>query len=170
MVENRMLYKKLGIVNEDDSYIPDIRKLEEGNEITVLSISHTSLEVSRAISALKEKNVTVDHFSLVNLTTFSINKLFKSCTKTGKILLIDNGWTKCSIVKDILSDLFILGFRGDAQIMGYANSPCPTPRALEDIYYPNPTTISQKILEMLKIKADIIVGASPEIDSFRGPF
>ena len=54
--------------------------------------------------------------------------------------------------------------------MGYANSPCPTPRALEDIYYPNPTTISQKIQEMLKIKADIMISASPEIESFRGPF
>ena len=170
MVENRMLYKNLGIVNEDNSYIPDIRRLEKGNDITVLSISHTSLEVSRAIHALKEKNISVDHFSLINLTNFSTRKLYESCKRTGKILLIDNGWTKCSIVKDILSDLFILGFRGEAQIMGYANSPCPTPRNLEDIYYPNPTTIGQKIQEMLNMDADIIISASPEIDSFRGPF
>ena len=165
-----MLYKNLGIVNENDSYIPDIRRLEKGNDITVLSISHTSLEVSRAIHALKGKNISVDHFSLINLTNFSTKKLYDSCKRTGKILLVDNGWTKCSIVKDILSDLFILGFRGDAQIMGYANSPCPTPRALEDVYYPNPTTIGQKIQVMLNMNADIIISASPEIDSFRGPF
>ena len=54
--------------------------------------------------------------------------------------------------------------------MGYANSPCPTPRGLEDIYYPNPTTIGQKIQEMLGLEADIIISTSPEIDSFRGPF
>ena len=71
---------------------------------------------------------------------------------------------------DILSDLFILGFRGEAQIMGYANSPCPTPRGLEDIYYPNPTTIAKKIQEMLKLDADIMLETSPEINSFRGPF
>ena len=42
MVENRMLYKSKGIVHKDDSYLPDIRRLEKGNDITVLSISHTS--------------------------------------------------------------------------------------------------------------------------------
>ena len=47
-----------------------------------------------------------------------MNDLLKSKKKTGKILLIDNGWTKCSIVKDILSDLIILGFRGDARNYG----------------------------------------------------
>ena len=85
-------------------------------------------------------------------------------------MLIDNGWTKCSIAKDILSDLFIKGFKGEAQIMGYADSPCPTPRNLEDIYYPNPTTIAKKIQEMLKLDADIMLETSPEINSFRGPF
>ena len=170
IVENRMLYKNRGIVNFDESYSPDIRQLEEGKDITILSISHTSLEVSRAISALKERGISIDHFSLINLTKFSIEKLLYSSQKTGKILLIDNGWTKCSIAKDILSDLFIKGFKGEAQIMGYADSPCPTPRNLEDIYYPNPTTIAKKIQEMLKLDADIMLETSPEINSFRGPF
>lgn len=170
MVENRMLYSNKGTIHFDESYLPGVRKLEEGNDITIVSISHASLEVSRSLLALKDKNINADHFSLINLTKFSNYDLFRSANKTGKILLIDNGWTKCSIVKDILSDLFILGFRGDAQIMGYANSPCPTPRSLEDVYYPNPTTISQKILSMLNLKTDIVVETSPEIDSFRGPF
>ena len=170
MVENRMLYKNKGTINYDQSYMPEIRKLEEGNDITILSISHSSLEVSRSLRALRDKNITADHFSLINLTKFSNHDLLSSAKKTGKILLIDNGWTKCSIVKDILSDLFISGFRGDAQIMGYANSPCPTPRSLEDVYYPNPTTIAQKILSMLDLETDMIIETSPEIDAFRGPF
>ena len=170
MVENRMLYQNKGTINYDESYMPEIRQLEEGNDITIISISHTSLEVSKSLQALREKHITADHFSLINLTKFSTFDLLISAKKTGKILLIDNGWTKCSIVKDILSDLFILGFRGDAEIMGYANSPCPTPRSLEDIYYPNPTTISQKILSMLNLKNDIVLETSPEINSFKGPF
>ena len=170
IVENRMLYKNEGLVNLDDSYFPNIRQLERGEDLTLVSISHTSLEASRAISVLRTKNLTVDHFSMVNLTKFSIDKILSSANKTGKILLIDNGWTKCSIVKDILCDLYTNGFRGDGEIMGYANSPCPTPRYLEDIYYPNPSSIAQKIQKMLKMQADIIINESPEIASFRGPF
>ena len=144
MVENRMLYKNSGNIHFDESYLPDIRKLENGNDLTLISISHTSLEASRAISILKQKQISVDHFSIINLTNFSKNILLKSAKKTGKVLLVDNGWTKCSIVKDILCDLYISGFRGEGQIMGYADSPCPTPKALENIYYPTPTSMHKK--------------------------
>ena len=76
MVENRMLYKNEGLVNLDDSYFPNIRQLENGNDLTLVSVSHTSLEASRAISVLKTKNITIDHFSLINLTKFSIDKYY----------------------------------------------------------------------------------------------
>ena len=170
IVENRMLYKNSGHVILDENYYPDIRKLEDGNDLTLISLSHTSLEASRAISALKAKGIKIDHFSLINLTNFSINNLLKSAKKTGKVLLVDNGWTKCSIVKDILCDMYIAGFRGECQILGYAKSPCPTPKNLENIYYPTPTSIAKSILALLKINSDIVIPESPEIKSFKGPF
>ena len=119
---------------------------------------------------LKEKQISLDHFSLINLTNFSKDILLESATRTGKVLLIDNGWVKCSIVKDILCDLYISGFRGEGQIMGYANSPCPTPRALENAYYPTPTSIAMEILKMLNKSTDLFIPESPELASFKGPF
>ena len=171
MVENRMLYKNSGNVKLDDNYFPNMRKLENGNDITLISISHTSLEASRAISALKDQQkISVDHFSLVNLTNFAKDIFLESANRTGKILLVDNGWVKCSIVKDILCDLYISGFRGEGQIMGYAESPCPTPRILEEAYYPNPSSIANRIMQMLNKSSDIVIPESPEILSFKGPF
>ena len=170
IVENRMLYKNSGHVIFDKNYYPDVRKLENGNDLTLISVSHTSLEASRAISVLKEKGIKIDHFSLINLTNFSINNLLESAKSTGKVLLIDNGWTKCSIVKDILCDMYISGFRGESQILGYAESPCPTPKNLENIYYPTPTSIAKSILALLNINSDIVIPESPEIKSFKGPF
>ena len=63
-----------------------------------------------------------------------------------------------------------LGFKGDFQLLGYANSPCPTPRNLELEYYPTPTSICNAILRLTSRKADMIIETSPEIKSFRGPF
>ena len=90
--------------------------------------------------------------------------------KKYEVLLVDNGWVKCSIVKDILCDLYISGFRGEGQIMGYANAPCPTPRALENAYYPTPTSIAMEILKMLNKSTDLFIPESPELASFKGPF
>ena len=84
MVENRMLYKNEGLVNLDNSYVPNIRKLENGEDLTLVSLSHTSLEASRAISVLNTKKITIDHFSLVNLTDFQLIRYFLLQKKLAK--------------------------------------------------------------------------------------
>jgi len=170
IVEHRMLYKHIGEVFYDENYVPGIRKLESGNDLTLVSVSHTSLEASRAISAINKKGIKVDHFSLVNLKDIPIDQILLSAQRTNRVLLIDNGWTKCSIVKDILCDLYMNGYNGDSKIMGYANAPCPTPKVMEESYYPNPTSIGNMILKMCNIDDAIVVKESPEITAFKGPF
>ncbi|KGG16350.1 MULTISPECIES: alpha-ketoacid dehydrogenase subunit beta [unclassified Prochlorococcus] len=171
IVENRMLYSNKGNVYIEEGYEPSIRKLESGNDITVVSISHMSLEASRAIEELSSKmNITSDHFSIVRLDNISTEVILESAMKNKNLLIIDNGWTKCSIAKDILCELYLNGFMGKSKIMGYSDSPCPTPKTLENYYYPNPTSIAKNILELCNIDDDIMIDESPEIKSFRGPF
>jgi pyruvate dehydrogenase E1 component beta subunit len=56
--------------------------------------------------------------------------------------------------------------------MGYAFSPCPTTKPLENLFYPNGQTIASKACEMVeKISGwmpDPIVAT--EIEEFKGPF
>ena len=63
-------------------------------------------------------------------------------------------------------------FRGDARILGYQDSPCPTSRRLENCFYPSPKSILEACMSMLQLNVDepIIMKESSELLSFKGPF
>ncbi len=57
--------------------------------------------------------------------------------------------------------------------MGFAATPCPTTRVLEDAFYPNPATIASAAYALVNGDSDQWEPsgqASPEIVEFRGPF
>ncbi len=167
-VEHRMLYKNKGIVYEEPGYIPGIRYLKRGSEITICSFLHSSIETNKALSGLPL--LSADHININNLNNIDFNEIFKSVKKTNKLLVIDNGWIKSSIATHIVSTLAILGFKGKIGIMGYENCPCPTPKIMENSFYPTSQKIAKKICELVEIDFNYKIQADFDIESFKGPF
>ena len=57
--------------------------------------------------------------------------------------------------------------------MGYENTPCPTTKPLENMFYPNPSLIASKVHKMIYLDQEDwfpSVSESEEIAKFRGPF
>ena len=167
-VEHRMLYKNKGIVFEEKNYVPGIRKLNDGLDLTICSILHSSIEVGKSIAGLS--SISVDHFNINNLSEIDFDFIYESLKKTQNLLVVDNGWIKSSIASEIISNMAIKGFKGKMMIMGYENSPCPTPRIMENAYYPTSIKIAKKICELLNLEFEYNIQSDNEIESFRGPF
>ena len=72
-------------------------QVSEGDDITVCSLSHASMESQRACEVVDKLGIKCDHFSISNLRDWGIDRIFKSAMKTGKLLIVDNGWLNCSI-------------------------------------------------------------------------
>ena len=171
IMEHRMLYNRKGIVSEDVNYKPGLRKLSSGQDFTLCSVSYSCIEAERAIKALAKKGIRGDHFNIVNLTDIDMDSIFDSASATGNFIFVDNGWTKCSIGSEVISNLAIKGFSGRSRLLGFLPTPCPSPRSLDKIYYPRPIDIGGTILTLLS-KNNIIIKYedNSEIESFRGPF
>lgn len=170
VIEHRMLYGLEGYVI-DTGRLPSLAKIDSGDDVTLCSVSHMTLEAKRATLALEKSGLSVDHFSIVNTSKPDLEKLYESAQKTGKILFVDHGWLNCSVAKSLIADLFMAGFKGDARILGYADGPCPTARCLERIFYPDANTIASELLRLCKRKhLSFRLEESEEISSFRGPF
>lgn len=171
IIEHRMLYKTTGIVNISDK-LPSVSQISLGNDITICSISHMTLETQKAVKVLNELNVNCDHFSIVNHTDLHLEDVLHSVQRTNKLLIVDHGWLNCSIATSIHSRLNSMGFNGKVKILGYADTPCPTSRILEHFYYPSPDSILQASIKLLKLDSSNIqfLGESPEINAFKGPF
>ncbi len=171
IIEHRMLYNTTGKVKLSNS-LPCVSQLSTGQDITICSVSHMTLETQKAVKALSNINLSCDHFSIVEHSNLDFTDIFPSVKKTGKLLIVDHGWLNSSIATTIHSRLCSMGFAGKVEILGYAETPCPTARSLEHLFYPSPNSILQTVVQMLGLKDSKLqsLGVSPEIANFRGPF
>ena len=170
IIEHRMLYNIEGKVR-DSGKVPSTTRLTKGEDITICTISHMTVEGERAVKYLRTKGIRADHFSIVNNTELELEEIRKSAIRTNKLLIVDHGWLNASVADTIISKLHIGGYKGKTARIGYGDSPCPTARNLEYMYYPNPNTIATKCMEMLNMKVnESAINISPEVLNFKGPF
>jgi pyruvate dehydrogenase E1 component beta subunit len=104
----------------------------------------------------------------------------KSVSKTKRVIIVDNGWTKFGVSAEIISiiteNIFHKLESPPARI-GMNDSPSPSTRALANNFYPRAETIAKKICKILDIDIDIdflFPNKDVPLDipdpSFNGPF
>ncbi|WP_420402536.1 alpha-ketoacid dehydrogenase subunit beta [Nisaea sp.] len=177
-VEHRMLYKLEGIVPEEPFEIPlgKARILREGGDVTIVGISHMVVECLRAANCLNDVGISAEVIDPIWLAPLDIEAICRSVKKTGRLVVVDNGWTTCGASSEIMAQVFER--MGDAPPkmarLGFKNIPCPTTRILEDEFYPDSGTIAKQAA-ILARPEDFGNWTPPtlisrEVEEFRGPF
>ncbi len=177
-MEHRMLYNLKGIVPEDSYTVPfgAARVLGDGDDITIVALSHMVVEALRARRHLTETGIRAEVIDPVTLTPLDIDMIATSVRKTRRLLVVDNAWLTAGVSAEIVTEVIeeLGGSAGDVRVarMGFAATPCPTTKPLENLFYPNARTIAAKAHEVVKGRG----GWSPtgeearEITEFKGPF
>ncbi len=180
-MEHRLLCNTKSYVPEK-SYEIEIGKgriIKKGNDITIVAISHMTIESIRAAKHLETIGINAEVIDPIWINPLDIELIKNSIQKTGKLLIIDNGWIEFGISAEIsakISELFPNGLNGKPiQIsrMGFAPTTCPTTKTLEDLFYPNSKTIADRICQMLGLDLIIwknITIENNELEEFKGPF
>lgn len=182
-IEHRLLYATDGYVPEQEYTVPigKARVLKSGNDITIVSISHMLMEALRAQKHLEEKNISAEIIDPISLKPLDIETIASSVKKTGRLLVVDNGWLTCGLSAEIMTKIieyFPNGLNGKAipmARMGFAETTCPTTRSLEDLFYPNGITIARCAYELIKKEKALDLfcmedNTRTEVDAFKGPF
>lgn len=176
-MEHRLLCNSKSYVpqNSFEMEIGKGRVVKEGKDITLVGISHMALEATRAAHHLESVGLSVEVIDPIWINPLDIDLIKKSVAKTGKILVVDNGWVEFGTSAEIIAR--ICEEFPDQKIkiarMGFAPVTCPTTKSLEDLFYPNSKTISDKVCEMLgkkKIDWSKIDVKNQELEEFKGPF
>ena len=175
-IEHRLLYANKGVVPHDPFEIElgKARVLREGKDITLVGVSYTVTDCLRAAGLLAQMGVDAEVIDLLSLAPLDTETVLKSASKTGHLVVVDNTWTLCGAGAELLARLVEdhaeLGVK--AARMGYAPTPCPTTRCLEDVYYPGPVSVAQKAATLVGAKmADVPTDIEQsELEEFRGPF
>jgi pyruvate/2-oxoglutarate/acetoin dehydrogenase E1 component/TPP-dependent pyruvate/acetoin dehydrogenase alpha subunit len=176
-MEHRLLCNSKSYVPTDafEMEIGKGRVVKEGKDITVVAISHMAIEATRAAHHLESVGVAAEVIDPIWINPLDIDLIKKSVAKTGKILVVDNGWVEFGVSAEIIAKICEAFPDKKIQIarMGFAPTTCPTTKSLEDLFYPNSKTISDKICEMLgekKVDWGKINVKNEELEEFKGPF
>lgn len=160
-VEHRLLYSVEGYVPSQSFEVAlgKARILQEGDDVTILAISHMVMEALRARKHLETVGIQAEILDPISLWPLDMDAIMNSVRKTKRLLIVDNGWLTCGASSEILTKVYEACRQSGEDVpemarMGFAHTTCPTTRPLENVFYPNGRTIATKAYEMVKGKGN----------------
>lgn len=181
MLEHRLMYeiefenKKTNLLNPLMGSILE----REGRDVTIVATSVMVLEAKRAAEYLSANAISVEIIDLHSISHPDKKMIIDSVKKTGKLLVADTSWAQFGVsaeINRIINEHDPAILKSPTISLGMAPAPCPTAKALEDIYYPD---VHDIVVEVLKLhgKYDELRLQIPQKQSmtdfykhFNGPF
>ena len=159
-LEHRWLHNSIGTVksNITSNQIGKARTVNVGKDVTVVASSYMVIEALRAIKELEKNNINAELIDLRSYKPIDWKTISRSLKKTGRLLVVDSGFSTCSIASEIIAKMATEHFHDlkTAPIkLAMPDVPEPTGYSLTKNFHISKTNIVIKVLEMLKIKSDI---------------
>ena len=152
--EHKMEYNKTYEVPEEEYAIPFgvANILKEGKDITIVGTSNQALNALKAAEELAKESIRAEVIDPRTLVPLDKDTIINSVKKTGRLLIVDEGYERCGVAGEIamsiLKDVF---YYLDAPIerLTTANYPLPFSPALEFPIIPDEKKIYQKAKKMV---------------------
>ena len=182
-IEHRLMYDlefQTGTYQDQKNPLHSSYLAREGRDITIVATSIMVLEAQRAAEYLqKEAGISCEIIDLHSCSHPNKELVLSSISKTGKLLVADTSWLPYGVCAEISrwvceSNPSIL--QSPITSVGMAHAPCPTAKSLEDLFYPNLTTLCDQIASLAKEKSDHGIKLPDEnsmadiYKRFKGPF
>ena len=181
-LEHRWLHNSLGKINQNNirKKIGTINILQEGNDITIITMSYLTIEGIEAANYLKKRGISCEIIDLCSIQPIDWNVIFKSVKKTGKVLVCDTGFTTCSFASEIITRISIELFdflKKNPKRIAMPDVPEPTSFGLTKGFYIRAKDIAIECLNLLNQPLNNVMDDLKEPvphdvpgDWFKGPF
>lgn len=155
-IEHRWLYWAVGEVPEEPYTLPigEGQILRSGSDITVVATSWMNVEALKAAEILTREGVSVEVIDPRTVAPFDDTLVIESVRKTGHCIVADNDWLDCGFSAEVAARVCEKCFgqlKSPVKRIGFAPTPCPTVRVLENEFYPNAADIVRAVEEKLDL-------------------
>lgn len=181
-LEHRWLHNVEGIVPEGDHRVPigKARRLAEGGDLTIVSMSYMTIEALHAVEHMKSVGVMCDLIDLRTIQPLDWETVFDSVRRTGRLLVLDTASAFGSVAGEIVARVSMECFASLKQPpvrLAMPDYPVPTSPVLSAGYYKRAEDIVETAGGMLgkDLDADTLRSkrTTPQDvpgDWFKGPF
>jgi pyruvate/2-oxoglutarate/acetoin dehydrogenase E1 component len=153
-IEAQLLYGTKGEV-PDQEYILPIGKAEvkrTGRDVTIVAYSKMALLALEAAEALSRDGIDAEVVDLRTLKPLDTETLLTSVHKTGRVVIVEEGWRFCGLGAQVAETIYSNGFDDlDGPIVRVAGEDVPMPytRPLEDLAIPDRDKIISAVKTIL---------------------
>lgn len=156
-MDHRFLLRKKCHVPEEDYSLPlgVAKVLKKGKDITIAGVSYMIQEAYAAGCILESKGVDAEVIDLRTLRPLDEEAILASVAKTGKLLVVDMGWSCGGVCGEIIAMAAERGgdiLRVPPARLASPDCPAPSSMPLEQAFYPDKDAIVRKVLSMMEEK------------------
>ena len=154
------------------------RRVRAGGDVTIVATSIMVVEALRAARYLSEHaGIDCDVIDLHAPSHPDWDLIVGSVAKTGRLVIADTGWPAygvCAEVCRIIAERNPAALKAPVVSIALPMVPCPTAKALEDLFYPTLADVVDRVAALVTGRADH--GVPPPQDEpllgagFKGPF
>ncbi len=155
-IDDRWLYEQvdeLPAVTELNLHHEGPKCLVNGNDLTIVASGYSTLLAMKTQLELSKIGFSVEVIDLRILNPFDPTIIQKSVKKTGRLLVIDGGWSNCGLAGEVIASVCELVepryFKTPPVRITLPEAPAPSSIALEKIYYPDLKYILNKANSIL---------------------
>jgi len=122
--------------------------IKQGSDLTLVGNSFSTYLAVQVADELQKLGTSCEVIDIRVLNPYDPETVINSVAKTRKLLVIDGGWKNSGFAAEILASIHE---KADSEFPAFiskrislANSPAPTSRKLEEIYYPTKEVIIEE--------------------------
>jgi len=153
-IEAQLLYGTKGEVPDGEYTIPigkaDIKRT--GKDVTVVAYSKMLLVALKAAEQLAREGIEVEVVDPRTLKPLDLEAIVSSVKKTGRLLIVEEGWRFCGMGAQIAESVYTHGLDYlDAPIVRVTGEEVPMPysRPLEDLAIPDSARVVEAVKRLL---------------------
>lgn len=146
-LESKLLYPAKGVVDSELAVpLGKAAVLAEGTDVTVVTYSRMVHQALRAAHELADEGISMEVVDLRTLTPLDEETMIASVSKTGRVILVEEGTRSCGVTAELAARIFEKAFDLlDAPVkrLTFPDTPVPASMTLESASLPD----AQKIME-----------------------
>lgn len=154
-IDDRWLYSLESDVPEE-LYEVEIGKAvvrNTGSEVTLVAISYMARIAQHALEVLSYSGISAELIDMRTAKPLDMETILKSVKKTGRLVIADGGWRSFGWAAEIISVVSESAFdflKSPVKRIALPDCPAPASNVLENVYYPNVTSIVNCVQEVVK--------------------
>jgi len=176
-IEHRWLYWQEQEVPQEPFTVPigQANIVRRGRDLTIVATSWMNVEAMKAAEILSREGVEIEIVDPRTIAPFNEEMVVESVERTGHCIVADNDWLHCGFsaeVAAVVSEKCFGRLKSPVCRIGFAPTPCPTARHLEDEFYPNAKNIVRAIEKKLGLSETDLSTENfySYTNRFKGPF